>query len=87
VRGGYGKIAGTIEPNLYDRITRGAGPIRDRPGALVPSAIARLRETRGPFASDDDLLLTTFYDEKQYAALKEAGPIQTGYPLMSTPPW
>lgn len=85
VRGGYGKIAGMIDPNLYDRITRGAEPVTERPGALVPPAISRLRETRGPFASDDELLLAAFYDDKQYRALKDAGPIDTDYPLMSTP--
>ena len=37
VRGGYGEIAGDIDPDLYDRITRGAEPITERPGALVPS--------------------------------------------------
>ncbi len=85
VRGGYGEIAGTIDPDLYDRITRGAAPITERPGALVPPALDRLRKSRGPFASDDDLLLAAFYDDKQYRALKDAGPIDTAYPLMETP--
>ncbi len=85
VRGGYGEIAGEIEPNLYDRITRGEEPIVERPGALVEPAIERLRKTRGPFESDDDLLLAAFYDESQYSALKDAGPINTDYPLMRTP--
>lgn len=85
VRGGYGEIAGEIEPNLYDRITRGAEPITERPGALVEPAIERLRKTRGPFESDDDLLLAAFYDDTQYSALKDAGPIKTDYPLMETP--
>ena len=85
VRGGYGEIAGPIDPNLYDKITNGAEPIMERPGALVPPALKRLRETRGPFASDDDLLLAAFYDETQYRALKDAGPIDTQYPLMDTP--
>ena len=85
VRGGYGEIAGPIEPNLYDKITRGAEPITERPGALVPPALQRLRDTRGSFASDDDLLLAAFYDDTQYRALKEAGPIKTDYPLMETP--
>jgi len=35
VRGGYGEIAGKIDQNLYDRITAGAEPITERPGALV----------------------------------------------------
>lgn len=85
VRGGYGEIAGAIDPDLYDRITRGAEPITERPGALVEPALDRLRRTRGPFASDDDLLLAAFYDDTQYRALKDAGPIDTEYPLMDTP--
>src|SRR5206468_9814235 len=51
-----------IDPTLYDKIARGAQPIKERPGALVPPALRRIRETRGPFASDDDVLLTAFYD-------------------------
>lgn len=85
VRGGYGEIAGPIEPNLYDKIARGAEPIRERPGARVPPALDRIRKTRGPFRSDDDLLLAAYYDTTQYDALKAAGPIKTDYPLMETP--
>ncbi|MDA7945908.1 MAG: pyruvate carboxylase subunit B [Hyphomicrobiaceae bacterium] len=85
VQGGYGEIAGEIDPNLYDRITRGAAPITERPGALVEPALDRLRKTRGPFSSDDDLLLAAFYDDTQYSTLKDAGPIKTDYPLMETP--
>ena len=85
VRGGYGEIAGDIDANLYDRITRGAEPISERPGALVEPALKSLRKNRGPFTSDDDLLLAAFYDETQYGALKQAGPIATDYPLMETP--
>jgi oxaloacetate decarboxylase alpha subunit len=85
VRGGYGEIAGEIDPNLYDRITAGAEPISERPGALVTPALDRIRKSRGPFASDDDLLLAAFYDDTQYGALKDAGPIGTDYPIMRTP--
>ncbi|GJL81291.1 MAG: carboxylase [marine bacterium B5-7] len=85
VRGGYGEIAGHIDPNLYDRITGGAEPITERPGARVAPALERLRKRRGPFKSDDDLLLAAFYDDTQYDALKAAGPIATDYPLMKTP--
>ncbi len=85
VRGGYGQIPGDIDPNLYDRITRGAEPIVERPGALVAPALDRLRKTRGPFTSDGGLLLAAFYDDTQYRALKAAGPIATDYPLMDTP--
>ena len=76
VRGGYGKVVGGIDPNLYDKITRGDEPIVERPGTQVPMALDRLRKTRGPFASDDDLLLAAFYADKEYSALKQAGPIR-----------
>jgi oxaloacetate decarboxylase alpha subunit len=85
VRGGYGEIAGPIDGSLYDKIARGALPIAERPGALVPPALQRLRKSRGPFASDDDLLLAAFYDGAQYQALKGAGPINDQYPLLETP--
>jgi oxaloacetate decarboxylase alpha subunit len=85
VRGGYGEIAGKIDPNLYDKITRGAEPITERPGALVEPALERLRRTRGPFTSDDDLLLAAFYQDNEYKALKAAGPISTDYRIASTP--
>ena len=85
VLGYYGEIAGPIDPNLYDRITGGAEPVTDRPGELAPPALDRLRSTRGPFASDDDLLLAAYYDEREYGALKAAGPIATEYPIDETP--
>lgn len=85
VRGGYGEIAGRIDENIYDKITGGTEPILQRPGELVPPALGRLRKERGPFASDDDLLLAAFYDDNQYNALKATGPIVTDYPIMETP--
>jgi len=85
VRGGYGEIAGPIDPSLYDRIARGGEPITERPGSLVPQALDRIRKARGPFASDDDLLLAAFYDDTHCRALKQAGPIGTEYPLLETP--
>ena len=85
VRGGYGEIPGSIEPNLYDKITGGKEPIKERPGALLAPAIKNLKKLRGPFTSDDDLLLAAFYDESLFGELKKAGPINTDYPLMETP--
>lgn len=85
VLGHYGEIAGPIEPELYDRITNGAEPVSGRPAALLPPALPGVRRERGPFASDDDLLLACYYGEREYRALKEAGPIRTDYPLASTP--
>jgi oxaloacetate decarboxylase alpha subunit len=85
VLGYYGEIAGPIDPNLFDRITRGATPTTARPGDLLEPGIPRLRRERGPFESDDDLLLAAFYAKKEYNELKAAGPINTNYPLTSTP--
>ncbi len=85
VLGRYGEIPGTIDPDLYDRIARGQEPAKERPGSLLPPALERVRRERGPFDSDDDLLLAVFYSDRDYAALKGAGPIDTDYPLASTP--
>jgi oxaloacetate decarboxylase alpha subunit len=56
-----------------------------RPGDLLPTALERVRRERGPFASDDDLLLATFYNREQYAKLVAARPIETDYPIGRTP--
>jgi oxaloacetate decarboxylase (Na+ extruding) subunit alpha len=85
VLGYYGEIAGPIDPNLFDRIARGAAPTMARPGDLLEPGVPRVRRERGPFASDDDLLLAAFYSDGQYKALKAAGPIKTDYPLSETP--
>jgi oxaloacetate decarboxylase alpha subunit len=85
VLGHYGEIAGPIEPNLFDRITKGAAPTTERPGDHLAPGIPKIRRERGPFASDDDLLLAAFYPDREVKALKAAGPIDTDYPLASTP--
>jgi len=85
VLGYYGEVAGPIDPNLLDRIGRGATPVTERPGALLEPGIPRIRAERGPFESDDDLLLASFYSASETKALRDAGPIQTDYPLAGTP--
>ena len=83
--GGFGEVAGEINPNLFDKIAQGKEPITERPGALVPPALDKLRAERGPFASDDDLLLAAFYAPKEYEALKAVGSIDTTSPLEGGP--
>lgn len=85
VLGGYGEVAGEINPNLFDKIARGEESITERPGALVPPALVKLRAERGPFASDDDLLLAAFYAPREYEALKAVGSIDTTSPLEGGP--
>ena len=85
VLGYYGEIAGPIDQNLYDRIANGAHAATARPGELLDPGIPKVRRERGPFASDDDLLLAAFYSRQEFGALKAAGPIKTDYPLAATP--
>jgi oxaloacetate decarboxylase alpha subunit len=85
VLGYYGELAAPVEPNLYDRIAAGEKAVTERPGELLPPTLDRVRRERGPFDSDDDLLLATFYNREQYDALKAAGPIQRAYAVERTP--
>ena len=83
--GYYGELAAPVEPNLYDRIASHERVVTERPGDLIPPALARVRAERGPFDSDDDLLLSVFYNQEQYDALKAAGPIQRAYSVEESP--
>ena len=66
-------------------MTRGAELISERPGQYLEPAIPQLLKKRGPFECDEDLLLAAFYDDAMTNTLKETGPINTDYPIMSTP--
>jgi oxaloacetate decarboxylase alpha subunit len=83
--GYYGELAAPVDPDILDRVTRGEAPVTARPGDLLPPALERVRRERGPFPSDDDLLLATFYNPEQYASLQGARPIRTEYPVDRTP--
>jgi oxaloacetate decarboxylase (Na+ extruding) subunit alpha len=75
VLGYYGKPAGPVSPLVLDRVSTIAGsqdPIIERPGALVPPRIEKLKKERGPFKSDDDLLLHAFYQPSQLEPLFRA---------------
>ncbi|MBM3523302.1 MAG: carboxylase, partial [Alphaproteobacteria bacterium] len=64
VLGHYGKPAAPFNPELVDRVlAMGGKQVSGRAGDLVPPALARLRRTRGPFKSDDDLLLAAMYSD------------------------
>ncbi|MGH7661170.1 MAG: pyruvate carboxylase subunit B [Vulcanimicrobiaceae bacterium] len=85
ILGYYGELAAPVEPNLYDRVTQGENVVTERPGDLLPPTLERIRQERGPFDSDDDLLLAVFYNDEQYRALKAAGPIQRAYAVERNP--
>jgi oxaloacetate decarboxylase alpha subunit len=83
--GYYGKLAAPVDPNVLDRIVGKEQPVTARPGELLAPALGRVRRERGPFASDEDLLLAVFYNPEQYAKLVAARPIKTDYPTGGTP--
>lgn len=85
VQGYYGEVAGPIDQNILDRVTRGDSCVTARPGDLLEPGIARLRRERGPFTSDDDLLLAAFYSDGVLKELSDNGPIETDYPLGDSP--
>jgi oxaloacetate decarboxylase alpha subunit len=83
--GYYGELAAPVDPNVLDRVAGREQPVTVRPGDLLPPRVERARRELGPFDSDDDLLLAIFYTPEQYAALIDARPIRTDYPVASTP--
>lgn len=83
--GYYGALAAPVQPDVLDRITGGREPVTARPGELLEPGIERVRRERGPFASNEDLLLAAFYSPDQVARLMAARPIPTEYPAASTP--
>jgi oxaloacetate decarboxylase (Na+ extruding) subunit alpha len=64
VLGYYGTPPAPIAPELMERAVRkGDKFVSGRAGDLVPPALARVRKSRGPFQSDDDLLNAVFYGD------------------------
>jgi oxaloacetate decarboxylase alpha subunit len=85
VLGYYGRPAAPIDPVVLDRVPGSDKPLTVRPGELVPPAVERIRRERGPFDSDDDLLIAAFYAPEHCQKLVEARPIPTEYPIGRTP--
>lgn len=85
VLGYFGEVPGEIDPNLFDKITRGQEPVSGRTGSYLEPEVAATRKRRGPFKTDDDLLLSIFYKDTEYSALKSAGPIKTDYVIGDSP--
>ena len=64
VLGYYGTPPAPIAPELMDRAVRkGDKFVEGRCGDHIAPALDRLRSTRGPFKSDDDLLNAAFYGD------------------------
>ncbi len=90
VLGHYGRLASVVDPMIADRVLSsapaGTEPFEGRAGELIAPALPDLRRDRGPFDSDDDLLLAAFYSEPELAGLRDARgrepePVSGGTPL------
>jgi oxaloacetate decarboxylase alpha subunit len=73
VLGHYGRIAGSVLPKIVDRVLDeapiGTEVFTGRPGEVIPPALPAVRAERGPFDSDDDLLLAAFYGDRELRPL------------------
>ncbi|MHB8147961.1 MAG: pyruvate carboxylase subunit B [Vulcanimicrobiaceae bacterium] len=85
VLGYYGRPAAPIDPIVLERIPGSDNPVTERAGALLPPTLRDVRRARGPFDSDDDLLLAVFYNPEYCRKLVEARPIRVDYPIRETP--
>jgi oxaloacetate decarboxylase alpha subunit len=81
--GHYGALAAPVAPDILDRVAGRGRPVTARPGELLAPGLDRVRRDRGPFASDDDLLLAVFYDDARLRSLVAARPIPTGGPWLA----
>jgi pyruvate/oxaloacetate carboxyltransferase len=71
-RGYYGAPQAPIDPNVLDRIFRGAAVESIDAEALHGERILdRFRSQHGPFASDEELLVHLFYGRAAVASLRE----------------
>ncbi len=61
--GYYGQPPGAIDPNLLDRVAGSEEPFTGRAGERLQPVLAKTTRERGPFESEDDLLLAVFYSD------------------------
>lgn len=79
--GQWGRTPAPVDPDVLDKVARGAQPIDVRPGSIVPPALDRVRREQGPFESDEDMLLAIFFMPAILDDLRAAGPVRLDDPL------
>jgi pyruvate/oxaloacetate carboxyltransferase len=72
VLGYYGETPGPVDPDLLDAVSRRTRrePSAVRPGLTLEPAVDRFRAEKGPFASDEDMLLEYIFMPEHLAALR-----------------
>lgn len=74
VRGQYGKPPGPIDPNVMDKVLQGASRVSvDLAAQFATPMIGDFLKSKGPFASDEDMLLHLFYGKDHVAAMHAKG--------------
>lgn len=78
VLGYYGATPAPVSANLLDEVSRRTGlrPVTERPGLTVEPVLGRFRREKGPFASDEELLLEYLFMPEHLQSLRAAGPMQ-----------
>jgi oxaloacetate decarboxylase alpha subunit len=85
VLGYWGRTPGPVNPDVLDKVGKGAQPITVRPGEVIPPALERVRAEKGPFDSDEDLMLAILFMPAILDDLRRAGPMPLQNPLASSP--
>lgn len=62
--GYYGELAAPIDPNVLDKILRDGDIEKKIDVDLSKPTLDKIRKEHGPFSTDEDLLLATFYNQK-----------------------
>lgn len=78
VLGYYGRTPAPVSQALLDDVARRTGkqPITVRPGLTLGEELATFRREKGPFASDEELLLEYIFMPDHLRSLREAGPMR-----------
>ena len=65
ILGYYGRPPAPIDQDLLDRVAKKSSDVVTGPsGSHVPPVLDKIRKERGPFKSDDDLLLAAMYPDE-----------------------
>ena len=69
--GWYGEPPVPLAADVLDRLTGGAEPIKDRPGALLEPRVKTCRERLGAGVTDEEIVLALHYKPKQLDAWRK----------------
>ncbi len=83
--GWYGRTPAPIDPDIQDRLSEGDDVITERPGSLIEPMVEKCRKERGPFATDEDLVLALHFKPKVLDDWKAARKVREAEATASTP--